>query len=99
MKWKSKILTYSSISFLLCFTVVASKPESSEILSYLAVHGSQGKVNRGTRFVIFGHTYNTIKDSVKRNLFIKSINSEEPDYVLVLGDSDAWNSTIADQYR
>ena len=47
------------------------------------------------KIVVFGHTSDLVHlENI--NSFINDINSEEPDYVFILGDSDLWRKDIFD---
>ena len=48
----------------------------------------------GTRFVVAGHLYPITKDQKKLNKLADKINSHNPDYVFILGDSDLQNKEI-----
>ena len=48
----------------------------------------------GTKFVIAGHLYPITKDQIKLNKFAEKVNSHDPDYVFLLGDSDLQNKDI-----
>ena len=50
----------------------------------------------GTRFVVAGHLYPITKDQKKLNKLADKINSHNPDYVFILGDSDLQNKEIYD---
>jgi predicted phosphodiesterase len=53
----------------------------------------------GTRFVVAGHLYPITKDQKKLNKFADKINSHNPDYVFILGDSDLQNKEIYDYFN
>ncbi len=50
------------------------------------------------KFVVIGHTYSTIRNSEERALYIDKINEEKPNYVFILGDSEANNNLIYNEY-
>jgi len=53
----------------------------------------------GTKFIVAGHLYPITKDLKKINKFAEKINSHNPDYVFLLGDSDLQNKNIFDYYN
>ncbi len=55
--------------------------------------------SRGTRFVVFGHTYGLLKTAEQRQRLIDHVNAEGVDYVFALGDADLWNPAVTEQYR
>ena len=55
--------------------------------------------NNKLKFVVLGHTYSTITSDSLRNLYFNKINSEKPDYVFILGDSEINNPKIFNYYN
>lgn len=64
-----------------------------------ATQNSKVTSAKATRFITFGHTYASIDTPQRRQELIDRINSEQVDYVFVLGDSDAWQDDVASEYR
>ena len=77
---------------LLCF----SNAYSSEKVNHEEILNDKSLVP--TKFITFGHTRTILKDPQKRELFINYINSEDAEYVFVLGDASAWREEIASEY-
>ena len=50
----------------------------------------------GTKFIVAGHLYPITKDQIKLNKFAEKVNSHNPDYVFLLGDSDLQDRSIYD---
>jgi len=73
-----------------CFSNVYASEKVNQILS--------DKSLVPTKFITFGHTRTILKDPQKRELFINYINSEDAEYVFVLGDASAWREEIAAEY-
>ena len=53
----------------------------------------------GTKFVVIGHLYPIMKNDEKMSKFARKINSYNPDYIFILGDSGLENKKILDKYK
>ena len=53
----------------------------------------------GTKFVVIGHLYPIMKNDEKMSKFARKINSYNPDYIFILGDSVLENKKILDKYK
>jgi predicted phosphodiesterase len=50
------------------------------------------------RIITFGHSYPILDTDKKRNEFIKHINDQNVDYVIILGDSDLESTSVSKAY-
>ena len=55
--------------------------------------------SKNTRFVVVGHIYPIIEDEQKISKLIKKINSHNPDYVFVLGDSRLDRTEVVKNFK
>ncbi len=66
---------------------------------YLFLSSNLLTQNSGTKFILVGHIYPIIKDENKMNKLAAKINSHNPDYVFILGDSGLENKKILNNYK
>ncbi len=79
-----------SIRFIIFFTF---------ILSFYSTKLYTDEIQSGTKFIVAGHLYPITKDQKKLNRFAEKVNSHNPDYVFLLGDSDLQNKEIYDYLK
>ena len=68
--------------FVVCLALIFGKSFANEL---------------GTRFIVAGHLYPIVNDDLKIKKFADKINSYEPDYIFILGDSSINEKKIYDK--
>lgn len=66
--------------------------------SFLMISNLSGK-EKNLKFIALGHIYPIIEDSNRMNKLINRINSHNPDYVFILGDSKAYDLKYLNIYK
>ena len=61
-------------------------------------NNSQANNDIKERFIVIGHLYPILADEVKLKKFVNKINSYNPDYLFILGDSEIQNKKIYKKY-
>ncbi len=54
--------------------------------------------DRGTRFVVAGHSYGVLHSAERRKAFIDAVNAEDCDLIFMIGDIDGSNAAVIRQY-
>lgn len=60
---------------------------------------AEGAAERGTRFVVVGHTYPIETDRAQLDALLAAIAAEQPDHVFLLGDCSLEKREMFDYYR
>ena len=75
------------------------------LLAACSLAPAQGATDRdsvrekGTRFVVFGHSYPIVDKGTRLEEFLAAINDTRPDYVFILGDSEAGRPEVMKRYQ